>query len=272
MIMIRGSIITKIITKITVEVHENDMMMVIAIVVIIVTVEADDLVEIVATVEADQIAAIEKTETVNVTEIKILDKTVMMTIEIGNALREVKTEAVIENVNEIVIDLIAAKKNKGVIRNVVEAKSVLIKTVLTVEKENLKMTRMERIQIRPKVQMVTILIETQDEMMMIVIEMVIQVVKVINVLDVRMKLTAAEEMVVNINTVAKVALIKVQEQDRLVMITLMMKERLIKPMTMTFLLLMITNPLMTMIFLTLHRLWLFLLRNLSQQHYRRLII
>ena len=106
---------------------------------------------------------------------------------------------------------------------------------------------------------------------MIVIEMVIQVVMVINLLDVRMKPIVAAEMVANVK-VAKVALIKVQEQDRLVMITLMMKERLIKPMTMTFLLLMITNPLMTMIFLTLHRLWLFLLRNLSQQHYRRLII
>ena len=127
--------------------------------------KADDLVEIVVTVIADEIAEIETTETVNVTEIKILDRTVMMTIEIGNALREVKTEAVIENVNEIVIDLIAAKTNKVVIilRNVVEVKSVLIKTDLTVEKEILKMMKRittEKKQVGTKVQKVTISIET----------------------------------------------------------------------------------------------------------------
>jgi hypothetical protein len=255
MIMTIVSIVIGMIIKV-VDVHENEMMMVITTVAVLVTVKvgdlaeivlvAGDLAEIVLTVKAGQIAA-----TVNVTEIKILDRAVM-TIEIGSALREVTTEAVIENVNEIVIDLIAAKTNKVVIilRNVVEVKSVLIRTVLTAENETLKMKRIKtkRILIRIKVHMMTILIDTQDEMM-IVIEMAIQVVTVINVLDVRMKLTAAEERVANVK-VAKVALIKVQEQDRLVMITLMMKERLIKPMTMTFLLLMI----MTMIFLTLHRL------------------
>ena len=263
---------------------------------VLVSVEADEVVateiaeieivnKIVSVVETRTNIIETRTNIIHVTKTGIIDM-FEKTVKNDIALRE--AENVVTNV--IVIDLIVVRKNKVVIilRNVVEAKTVPVKSVLTVEKENLKMTRMERIQIRQKVQMVTILIETQDEIMMI--EMITQVVTVINRLDERMKPTEVEEMVVKVNKEAKAALIEDQEKVHLgmaliedqenvhlVMIKLIMKEPLIRPMTMipmtmTFLLSMIMNLLTTTTFLTSHRQRLFLLRNLSQQHYRRRIL
>ena len=261
--------------------HENEMTtMATVTVLVLVFVEADEVVatEIAEIVNKIASEAEIKTNITHVTKTGIIDM-FEKTVKTDIALREAET--VVRNV--IVIDQRVARENKVfiIIRNVVEVKTVLVTSVLTVEKENLKMTRMERIQIRPKVQrpkvqmvtMVTILIETQDEIMMI--EMVTQVVTVINRLDERMKLIEVEEMVVKVNKEAKAALIEDQEKVHLVRIKSIMKERLIRPMTITFLLSMISmimNLLTTTTFRTSHHLRLFLLRNLSQQHYRRLIL
>jgi hypothetical protein len=239
-------------------------------VLVLVFVEADEVVATEIAEIVNKIASVAETKTniIHVTKTGIIDM-FEKTVKNDIALRE--AENVVTNV--IVIDLIVVRKNKVVIilRNVVEVKTVLVKSVLAVEKGTLKMTRMERIHIRQKVQVVTIkvqvvtiLIETQDEIMMI--EMVTQVVTVINRLDERMKLIEVEEMGVKVNKVAKAALIKVQEKVHLVMIKWIMKERLIRPMTITFPLLMTMNLLTTTTFLTLRRL------RLSLQYCRRLIL
>jgi hypothetical protein len=232
--------------------HENEMTtMATVTVLVLVFVEADEVVATEIAEIVNKIASVAeiKTNIIHVTKTGIIDM-FEKTVKNDIALREAETVVM----NVIVIDQIVVRENKVVIilRNVVEVKTVLVKSVLTVEKENLKMTRMERIQIRPKVQMVTILIETQDEIMMI--EMVTQVVTVINQLDERMKLTEVEEMVVKVNKEAKAALIEDQEKVHLVMIKSIMKELLIRLMTMTFLLSMIMNLLTMTTFLTSHRL------------------
>jgi hypothetical protein len=232
--------------------HENEMTtMATVTVLVLVFVEADEVVATEIAEIVNKIASVAETKTniIHVTKTGIIDM-FEKTVKNDIALRE--AENVVTNV--IVIDLIVVRKNKVVIilRNVVEVKTVLVKSVLAVEKGTLKMTRMERIQIRQKVQMVTILIETQDEITMI--EMVTQVVTVINLLDEKMKLTEVEEMVVKVNEEAKAALIEVQKKIHLVMIKSIMKELLIRPMTITFLLSMIMNLLTTTTFLTSHRL------------------
>jgi hypothetical protein len=250
--------------------HENEMTtMATVTVLVLVFVEADEVVatEIAEIVNTIASVAEIKTNITPVTKTGIIDM-FEKTVKTDIALREAET--VVRNV--IVIDQIVVRENKMfiILRNVVEVKTVLVKSVLTVEKENLMMTRMERIQIRLKVQMMTILIETQDEIMMI--EMITQVVTVINRFDERMKPTEVEEKVVKVNKEAKaaliedqekvhlgMALIEDQEKVHLVMIKLIMKEPLIRPMTMipmtmTFLLSMIMNLLTTTTFLTSHRL------------------